>query len=168
MSTRSQICFQVRWKNEKGKEHKERRTVYRHSDGYPEGVLPDLREFLRWNRGRNTDVEYMAANFIYWSKRMQEELYWKPKGTVGKEEWATDKERSKWSDCGSTGCSTLHTGFGVCNNDEFHGDIEYYYIVDVLMKDQKTKITINAYDTWSKTMKDIKPIETVDVELDEE
>jgi hypothetical protein len=26
--------------------------------------------------------------------------------------------------------SVLHIGFGVCNNDELHGDIEYYYVVE--------------------------------------
>ena len=39
MSTRCQIDFIVKWKDNKGKLHIERRRVYRHSDGYPEGVI---------------------------------------------------------------------------------------------------------------------------------
>ncbi len=41
MSTRCQIEFRGRL----------RRTVYRHWDGYPSAVIPDLLEFLAWNRG---------------------------------------------------------------------------------------------------------------------
>ena len=62
MSTRCQIEFKV---------DGERRTIYRHSDGYPDskhGVVETLKQFLKWNRGRNTDIEYLTANFIFWSK----------------------------------------------------------------------------------------------------
>ncbi|MBA7579574.1 hypothetical protein ES708_21445 [subsurface metagenome] len=37
--------------------------LYRHSNGYPDSVVPDLKEFLRWNGGRNSDIEYAAAAF---------------------------------------------------------------------------------------------------------
>ena len=73
-----------------------RRTVYRHWDGYPSAVIPDLLEFLAWSTRRG-DVEYESANFLYWSKR-----------ELGKSE---------------------QLGFGICANDELHGDIEYYYVV---------------------------------------
>ena len=56
MSTRCQIEF---------KRRSMRRTVYRHWDGYPGAVLPDLLEFLAWST-RGGDVEYEAANFLYW------------------------------------------------------------------------------------------------------
>lgn len=87
MSTRCQIEF---------RSGNVRRTVYRHWDGYPSTVIPDLLAFLAWSERRG-DVEYEAANFLYWSKR-----------EVGASE---------------------QLGFGVCANDELHGDIEYYYVV---------------------------------------
>jgi hypothetical protein len=59
MSTRCQIEFRC---------GDVRRTVYRHSDGYPSAVIEDLLAFLAWSV-RGSDVEYVAANFLYWSKR---------------------------------------------------------------------------------------------------
>jgi hypothetical protein len=75
-----------------------RRTVYRYWDGYPSAVIPDLLDFLTWST-RGGDVEYEAANFIYWSKRVLDER-------------------------------VAQLGFGICANDELHGDIEYYYVVE--------------------------------------
>lgn len=58
MSTRCQILFCS---------GPVQRLVYRHWDGYPGAVFPDLEEFLAWSeRG---DAEYAAANFLFWSKR---------------------------------------------------------------------------------------------------
>jgi len=89
MSTRCQIEFR------KGDV---RRTVYRHWDGYPSAVIPDLLAFLQWST-RGGDVEYEAANFVYWSKRELDDR-------------------------------SVQLGFGVCANDELHGDVEYFYIVE--------------------------------------
>lgn len=90
MSTRCQIEFRT---------GADRRTVYRHWDGYPSAVVPQLREFLAWSRCGG-DVEYVSANFLHRSKR----------------------EMDKHSE---------QQGFGICANDEFHADIEYYYVVDL-------------------------------------
>lgn len=89
MSTRCQIEFS---------NGVTRRTVYRHSDGYPSSVIPDLLAFLQWST-RSGDIEYEAANFLYWSKR-------------------------------ELGPTSEQLGFGVCANDELHGDTEYYYVVE--------------------------------------
>lgn len=86
MSTRCQIEF---------RNSRIRRTVYRHWDGYPSAVIPDLLAFLAWST-RHGDVEYEAANFLYWSKRDLDEP---------------------------------QLGFGICANDELHGDVEFYYVV---------------------------------------
>jgi hypothetical protein len=59
MSTRCQIEF---------RRGAQRRTVYRHWDGYPSAVIPDLLAFLAWST-RSGDIEYETANFLYWSKR---------------------------------------------------------------------------------------------------
>jgi len=86
MSTRCQIEF---------RSGDVRRTMYRHWDGYPSAVIPDLLAFLAWST-RHGDVEYESANFLYWSKRDMDEP---------------------------------QLGFGICANDELHGDVEYYYVV---------------------------------------
>lgn len=103
MSTRCQIEFRA---------GSQRRTVYRHWDGYPKAVLPDLRAFLQWSV-RGSDVEYVSANFLFWSKRDFGENY-------------------------------EQFGFGICTNDALHGDIEYYYVVDLVTR----QITVFAAD-WS-------------------
>jgi len=119
MGTRCQIEFKV---------NNETRRVYRHSDGYPEGVLPDLKEFLKWNEGRNTDIEYLTANFIYWSKRKYEELYL--------------EKGKKWSDLDLGSNAYIKLGFGVCDNSEkhIHSDIEYFYKVIVKVVEDKKNI----------------------------
>jgi hypothetical protein len=53
MSTRCQLVVQG---NEKVK-------IYKHSDGYPSGVLPILKEFLpAFKKGRGFDAEYLTAH----------------------------------------------------------------------------------------------------------
>jgi hypothetical protein len=39
------------------------RLVYRHWDGYPGAVVPDVEAFLAWNT--RDDPEYAAANFLF-------------------------------------------------------------------------------------------------------
>lgn len=47
-------------------------NIYRHSDGYPEGVLPDLAKFFDAveeqvpGDTRFNDPEYLAAKFVVW------------------------------------------------------------------------------------------------------
>jgi len=148
MSTRCQIDFISKWKDDKDKIHEERNRVYRHSDGYPEGVLPDLKEFLKWNEGRNSDIEYMTANFIFWNKRKHEDEYFN-KDLDGK-----DKDKNlKWDSIQSTNTSILHIGFGVCDVNSFHGDIEYFYEI---ITDENGKVSINVYKvpSWDSKSKD--------------
>ncbi len=49
-----------------------RRTIYRHWDGYPAAVMPDLLAFLAWSKDPG-HVECESANFIHWSKRHMDE-----------------------------------------------------------------------------------------------
>lgn len=131
MSTRCRIDFVEKWTDNKGKAHEHRRSIYRHSDGYPDGVLPDLKEFITWNRGRNGDLEYMTANFIYWSKRKMEE-------------WLSRENNFKWDseETQSDGNSWMKIGFGVCDPKCWHGDLEYYYEVSL----EKGGITIKCFE----------------------
>src|SRR5690349_12572643 len=129
MSTRCQIEFSI---------NGERRTIYRHSDGYPdteEGVLYSLREFLKWNKGRNDDIEYLAANFIYWSKKGTEAdiKRWR------KARWGGVFEDSYYEDI-------LKTGFGICENDDLHGDIKYFYKVKLYHAEPMTYATVEVYE----------------------
>jgi len=62
MSTSCQIEF-------KEEEGKKRILIYKHSDGWPKAMIPELKEFFKWNGGRNNDLEYAAANYIYWGKQ---------------------------------------------------------------------------------------------------
>ena len=177
MSTRCQIEFKhVSNYLKKKKSLIERRTVYRHSDGYPDGVIPDLKKFLKWNGGRNSDIEYQTANFIYWSKRWHEELYFNKDwgGTIKK---IADKNL-KWSDNNPTNVSTLHTGFGICENDGFHGDIEYFYevvreVTELEKHKWKTETKILVYEIiqkdYSKPIKreNLKLIKTVKIKPQE-
>lgn len=149
MSTRCQIRIK-------------RRTVYQHSDGYPDAVIPDLKEFLKWNDGRNTDVEYCTANFIYWSKRKFADM---------SNKWAAERGKKipAWDSIQSTNISYQYIGYGICENDEFHGDIEYFYSVVIDMTgaigtEDKPTITINCYDRGVK-LKDRANVEPIKKEV---
>ena len=169
MSTRCQIEFKriysYKQKNGKMKKDEESVLLYRHSDGYPEGVVPDLKEFLKWNGGRNSDLEFTTANFIYWSKRHFEENYYHEKYGGG----IDDKGKSiKWSDPQDFN-SILLLRFGICEKDDFHGDIEYFYevIVEVGQGSTAKKVTIKVYKTdYEKEYKreNFELIDTVVVE----
>jgi len=163
MSTRCQIEFmhistrEEKEGPEKGKLVKvvRRRTVYRHSDGYPESVIPDLKEFLGWNEGRNFDLEYQAANFIYWSKKKMEKQIERDL----KMAWGTTKVPDMKR-------RMILTGHGICNNDEFHPDIFYYY--EVISDSESKEITIKCYQPdhpVPKKKEDFKLISTEKVKI---
>ena len=169
MSTRCQIEFVCKSEYKK-KKNNESILVYRHSDGYPEGVIPDLKKFLKWIGRRIEDIEYTAANFIYWSKRLHEEFYYHEKYGGG-----IDKkgQELKWS-VPQDFNSTLLIGFGICEKDGFHGDIAYFYnvITDLTIKNgmfHKVKTEIKCFEVPLKegderlTKEDFKLIKTVKI-----
>lgn len=72
--------------------------IYKHYDGYPEGVIPILAPFtLEFAQGRGADPEYFIAQCL---------------------------GRFARADYGPGGAN--YTGWGLCT--EYHGDIEYLYI----------------------------------------
>lgn len=95
MSTRCSITIKS---GEKGY------RIYRHHDGYPEGVLSDLKLFSdNYGRGPRDDPEYFLATFIFYAK-LSDYLY-------------TEYPKQKpWE-----------TGYGVCSLDCQHGDLDYEY-----------------------------------------
>lgn len=107
------------------KEGKRRYRIYRHSDGYPEGVLSDLKILLsKSSRGAMlgfTDSEYLLANFIFYAKLSSYERY---KGTRYFTQYG-------WE------CN-----YGVCSPDCEHGDLDYKYTIDA----DKGSIKIEKYN----------------------
>ena len=84
-------------------------NIYRHSDGYPEGVLPDLQTFFHavlkdcdGYATRFDDPEYLAAKYLVWQAAQYGE-------------------------------GLAFSSVSPCLQD--HGDIEYIYTVDCAMLD---------------------------------
>ena len=97
MSTRCQIGIYRTKPTDLTKYHA---LLYRHSDGYPEGVLPDITPFLETFHSQRgmSDVEYLAAWLIYHLIRPYDDA------NYGK-----------------------YLGHGI--STRFHGDIEYFYAI---------------------------------------
>lgn len=145
MSTRCQIAFITAWTAKDGAQRREERWVYRHWDGYPDAVLPDLQEFIVWNGGRMGDVEYTAANFLFWSRlgALRQELGDADGGFApATERAAANTFVRQCVDAVVVGdnIGAAHSGFGVCNPGEFHGDIEYFY--EVITDEAGTRIVV--------------------------
>ena len=127
MSSRCQIRWIEEWENGE----KNIIQIYRHSDGYPAGVIADLKEFIEWYESkpipRHGDVFYASADFIYFMKKRSEEYSIK-------------------------GWEKL--GYGVENPaDGIHGDEVYLYIITYKHKQRKWYIKVSkhcgfpSYDT---------------------
>jgi hypothetical protein len=130
MSTRCQILFvrEGEYKTQDGKKKtwREEAQIYRHSDGYPSAVIPDLYEFYQWNTGRNDDVSYLAANFIFYMKRKGEEKY-DISGAYGKPHDYKSVD----------GNDIVQLGYGVeKTNHKLHGDEEWLYRVTITGKSE--------------------------------
>ncbi len=112
MSTRAHIAF---FDAEPGAEQvtKPDVLIYKHSDGYPEGTLPQLTEFCKLfneHRGLHNN-EYATARCVQFMTNHD------------------DKEMAEWYK--ETKIPNTDTfsflGYGVGTG--FHGDIEFYYVV---------------------------------------
>jgi len=96
--------------------------MYKHSDGYPEGVLPLLEPFLkRFYQERGFDPEYLMAWMVHefiservkWQKR-NHRIYVKKDPAMVR---YYPKDGRCWVD------------YGVCGDRKLHGDIEYFYAI---------------------------------------
>lgn len=112
----------------------ERRRVYNHSDGYPDGVFPALRDFHDWIADGETGdrtfdgPEYTAANFLYFMKRRARECL--------DEEWAK-------------------LGYGVCAPDQVHGDVEWFYRVELRPQRWVVKAWHVGWDTANDRVEEL-------------
>ena len=111
MSTRCNIAF---YDKKPEKLEKFEVLLYRHSDGYPKGVLPEIMPFLKGfkkKRGLN-DIEYVSA-------RLLQHLCNEYDGIMKPLELKNGHNEKL--------IFTGILGYGICN--QFHGDIEYLYVI---------------------------------------
>ena len=142
MPTRCQIRFTEKHEMENGKTEIIANQIYRHSDGYLDGVIPDLYNFFEWYmsepKQRSGDPPYAASDFIYWCKKGYSE----------------DMKKDGWD----------KVGYGVENVGEIHGDEGWIYEVDmtgakkqddVLVRYSNDFPEIHAFETakWSEWQK---------------
>jgi hypothetical protein len=110
MSTRANIHFG--FKHPTSGKNVSLANVYRHYDGYPDGVLPGLEEFFGAVRSQTSDTrfgdpEYLAAKFVVWQAA----------------QYAADPAKP-----------LAFTGVGIATKDA--GDGEYVYELDCASGDQ--------------------------------
>lgn len=130
MSTRSEIQFEERGEftnRETGKVHKYlyNNRIYRHSDGYPEGVVRDLWLFLHseLGAGRREDVEYFCANYIYWEKTNYVANYGKDNPQIAQIGFGIQNAKKEWL-------------------KPHHGDIEFTYLLTLDKDVNKVNIQV--------------------------
>lgn len=112
MSTRAQIGF---YESVTQKIEKPEVMIYKHSDGYPNGVLPLLEEFCtKYAKSRGlSDTEYAGAWYLY---------------ALIDEHVKSMKELAKnYPSLNRNKDGHDYLGHGICK--VFHGDIEYFYRV---------------------------------------
>jgi hypothetical protein len=115
--------------------------TYKHFDGYPEGVIPLLREFWKWYP-RTEDLEYLTATWFYYCKRQTEEKFCKPQS----------EEKFKnvdWYDAPMATDELNHNhpvvlSYGVCADGQVHGDTEHFYEVDI----ENETVTHYTPESW--------------------
>lgn len=117
MSTRAQIGF---YEKPEDKVENFEALLYRHSDGYPSGVLPEIMPFLAFfkkARGLN-DTEYLSGRLLQYLCNLYDghSIQWAKESKFGnKEEIALTKQFT----------GTLGNGI----SKSFHWDIEYLYCI---------------------------------------
>lgn len=142
MSTRSQLRFiqRIEYENDDGEVESTTRIaqVYRHSDGYPSGVLPSLAQLkaLQDETGTERDPSYVAANFVFLNKLQGMGLYLGDDRGEGRSITAEDIVRLV-EERDAAGLTALNQplfllGYGVEDPaNGIHGDEEYLYVVEL-------------------------------------
>jgi len=91
--------------------------TYKHSDGYPEAVIPLLRGFWEWYP-RTERLEYLTATWFYYCKR-------------GTEERLRNRYDAPTETDELTHNHPVALSYGICVDNEVHGDIEHFYEVNI-------------------------------------
>jgi len=126
MSTSCKINIIEEWKTEDGVKTIVV-SIYRHSDGYPEGVLSDIKVFMDNYHDPNGSihgVDYWLMNFAFYCKL---------------------SNIFTGISLNSTFTNWFEYGYGICSESCKHGDLEYEYWIDL----KKGKIKIMKFD-WKK------------------
>jgi len=143
MSTRCQIQWRTIYfvKDKKGKikQRMYKAQIYRSSDGYPEAVLSDLKEFMDWNEGRNADASYALANFIYFMKKQRFEEYMKDPYW---QEVMKERGYEYISDI------TEKIGYGIEEPDKVNADSEYLYRITSISKNDSIYVEDRNYEIY--------------------
>jgi len=106
--------------------------IYRHNDGYPEGVVSDLLVFTRaYDRSPVESPEYFLANFIFYAKLAR---------------WVKYRNKRRAS-------RPWEFNYGVCSPKCEHGDLEYKYLI--YPKDGKVMLKIEKFDYNKGEFKEI-------------
>lgn len=108
--------------------------VYRHSDGYPEGVKPDLQEFFETVEKQTKDTRfddptYLAAKYVVWQAIQYAGGY----KMIGNEFTKVPASMDNYLDFLSVGVML-----------ENPGDIEYEYFVNCGAKDKNGRPTVKV------------------------
>lgn len=144
MSTRCHILF---------KDENSELLTYKHTDGYPEEVLPLIKEYWRWYP-RTSEIEYITASWFYYCKRKREisPVMCKYDEPMDMDEISVDHPVAR--------------GYGICPDKEIHGDTSHLYVVDI----DTGSIAHYTPKEWvfdEETLSDITsrdPVDTYDVE----
>lgn len=118
MSTRCQVIL---------KDAYDEVWLYRHSDGYPEGVKDTLDKFCGWIKaGRIRSNAEQAAGWLVILGR-EEYKEWEPR------EWSTDGKPSQLGhfEPGEKAMDGWKVGAYEPCSPIMHGDIEFLYVVDL-------------------------------------
>ena len=133
MSTRSQLRFVHRVEQDSSHDDDRVVQVYRHSDGYPAGVIRDLAQLKELLDATRTErgPEYTAATFVFLDKLSTVGLYLDgdPERTIHAAQPADLLEPANMEHLDQP---MFLLGHGIENPaDGIHGDEEYLYVVEL-------------------------------------
>jgi len=135
MGTRSQILFV--------KPNGDAAQVYQHSDGYPEGVLPNLatlRDVLQ-SSGAQRDAGYTAANYIFAGKMRSAQFNVRdPNDDYARDDDLRTSKPSRALDIeeyGNFNQPFSLLGYGISEPGVLNGDEQYAYKVFINSRDSK-------------------------------
>lgn len=118
MSTRSQICIK---RDTTGFSETGGIYIYKHSGGYPEGVMPVLKDIVsRFHAKRGNDASYLLCQIVRAFAAIDRDLA--IQAVVEKNQFDIPKDGDRFS------YGMDYVGWGLDTVE--HGDIEYLYEVD--------------------------------------
>ena len=155
MSTRCQIMFESKYFQDGEIVRTEIAQTYRHSDGYPKGVVPDLKKMydLLERTGSSRGASYSAASFIFLDKL----------GTFDRLYFNSDDERRKIDSLDPEDWDVDQPFFLLGHGVEdpragIHGDEEFLYKIVEEVKEGGREMTLkisNDFPTWDDEDTDV-------------